>query len=142
MADQTSKAKAWPGDAARAAVYWQGGDPRWQLRDMVPLTTTERADVCIVGGGFTGLWTALSIKRLAPVTDVVLAYRAIGEDGEDRHGLLGFGAEGALEPETTLTIFLLGIAASHEGACIVRLDFTALEEEEDEESAEGDEEED
>jgi glycine/D-amino acid oxidase-like deaminating enzyme len=32
----------------------------------VPLTTTERADVCIVGGGFTGLWTALSIKRLAP----------------------------------------------------------------------------
>jgi glycine/D-amino acid oxidase-like deaminating enzyme len=31
-----------------------------------------RCDVCIVGGGFTGLWTALEIKRRAPGTDVVL----------------------------------------------------------------------
>ena len=43
MADRMSKAKAWHGDAARAAVYWQGGDPRWQTGDIVPLTTTERA---------------------------------------------------------------------------------------------------
>jgi putative aminophosphonate oxidoreductase len=31
-----------------------------------------RADVCIVGGGFTGLWTALAIKRLDPAADVVV----------------------------------------------------------------------
>jgi glycine/D-amino acid oxidase-like deaminating enzyme len=30
------------------------------------------ADLCIVGGGFTGLWTALYVKRLAPETGVVL----------------------------------------------------------------------
>jgi glycine/D-amino acid oxidase-like deaminating enzyme len=30
------------------------------------------ADVCIVGGGFTGLWTAIEIKRRSPSVDVVL----------------------------------------------------------------------
>ena len=87
MADRMSKAKAWQGDAARATVYWQGGDPRWQPRDIGPLTTTERADVCIVGGGFTGLWTALSIKRLAPGTDVVLVEREYcGAGASGRNG--------------------------------------------------------
>ena len=31
-----------------------------------------RADVCIVGGGFTGLWTALRLKELEPALDVVI----------------------------------------------------------------------
>ena len=31
-----------------------------------------RADVCVVGGGFTGLWTALRLKELDPAVDVVL----------------------------------------------------------------------
>jgi glycine/D-amino acid oxidase-like deaminating enzyme len=87
MADSQGRARAWNGDAARAAVYWQGGDPRWQPRDIVPLTTTERADVCIVGGGFTGLWAALSIKRLAPGTDVVLVEREYcGAGASGRNG--------------------------------------------------------
>lgn len=30
------------------------------------------ADVCIVGGGFTGLWAALAVKRRSPEADVVL----------------------------------------------------------------------
>jgi glycine/D-amino acid oxidase-like deaminating enzyme len=30
------------------------------------------ADVCIVGGGFTGLWTALEVKRRRPSAEVVL----------------------------------------------------------------------
>ncbi len=87
MADSQGKARAWNGDATRPAVYWQGGDPRWQPRDIVPLTTTERADVCIVGGGFTGLWAALSIKRLAPGTDVVLVEREYcGAGASGRNG--------------------------------------------------------
>ena len=86
MADQWSTAQEALG-GAQAAVYWQGGDPRWQLRDMVPLTTTERADVCIVGGGFTGLWTALAIKRLAPETDVVVVEREYcGAGASGRNG--------------------------------------------------------
>lgn len=37
-----------------------------------PLSGSHRADVCIVGGGYTGLWTALHIKWLDPSVDVML----------------------------------------------------------------------
>ncbi len=37
-----------------------------------PLDGDRRCDVCIVGGGFTGLWTALAIHDLEPSADVVL----------------------------------------------------------------------
>jgi putative aminophosphonate oxidoreductase len=36
------------------------------------LEGTERADVCIVGGGYTGLWTALAIKEHEPSLDVAI----------------------------------------------------------------------
>ncbi len=36
------------------------------------LLEDTRADVCIVGGGYTGLWTALRIKELDPGADVVV----------------------------------------------------------------------
>ncbi len=39
---------------------------------MTPLVGSRRADVCIVGGGFTGLWTALRVKEREPSTEVVL----------------------------------------------------------------------
>jgi glycine/D-amino acid oxidase-like deaminating enzyme len=42
------------------------------------------ADVCIVGGGFTGLWTAYELRRADPSLDVVVL--------EARH--VGFGASG------------------------------------------------
>lgn len=45
------------------------------------------ADVCIVGGGFTGLWTALNIKRHAPDADVVLLEREVcGSGASGRNG--------------------------------------------------------
>jgi len=37
-----------------------------------PLEGTVRADVAIVGGGFTGLWTALRIRAQAPETRIVI----------------------------------------------------------------------
>ena len=75
------------GASAQAGVYWQSGDARWQPHDLVPLTSTEHADVCIVGGGFTGLWTALSTKRLAPDADVVLIEREYcGAGASGRNG--------------------------------------------------------
>ncbi|MEE4275570.1 MAG: FAD-dependent oxidoreductase [Thermoleophilia bacterium] len=87
MADRPGEAAGTLFDTARAAVYWQGGDPRWQPAGVAPLTTTERADVCIVGGGFTGLWTALWIKRLAPETDVVIVEREYcGAGASGRNG--------------------------------------------------------
>jgi glycine/D-amino acid oxidase-like deaminating enzyme len=32
----------------------------------------SRADVCIVGGGYTGLWTALRLKKADPAIDVAV----------------------------------------------------------------------
>lgn len=32
----------------------------------------QRADVCIVGGGFTGLWTAIQAKRQDPALDIAI----------------------------------------------------------------------
>jgi hypothetical protein len=49
----------------------------WWLREAgvapsgAPLTGTRRADVCIVGGGFTGLWTAIRLKEQEPAAAVV-----------------------------------------------------------------------
>ena len=37
-----------------------------------PLVGSHRADVCVVGGGYTGLWTALRLKELEPSLEVVL----------------------------------------------------------------------
>jgi putative aminophosphonate oxidoreductase len=40
--------------------------------DSQELLEETTADVCIVGGGYTGLWTALRIKELEPATEVVV----------------------------------------------------------------------
>jgi putative aminophosphonate oxidoreductase len=46
-----------------------------------------RADVCIVGGGFTGLWTALALKEREPSLDVVLVEADIcGAGASGRNG--------------------------------------------------------
>jgi glycine/D-amino acid oxidase-like deaminating enzyme len=52
--------------------------------ERAPLSGRRDADVCIVGGGFTGLWTALELRRADPSLDVVVL--------EARH--VGFGASG------------------------------------------------
>lgn len=68
-------------------VFWQGGDARWRPEDLQPLTRTVRAQVCVVGGGFTGLWAALHIKRLAPAADVALVEREYcGAGASGRNG--------------------------------------------------------
>jgi putative aminophosphonate oxidoreductase len=52
-----------------------------------PLTGQRSADVCIVGGGFTGLWTAIRIKERDPGADVVLIERDLcGAGASGRNG--------------------------------------------------------
>lgn len=46
-----------------------------------PLDGDARADVCIVGGGYTGLWTALRLKELEPALDVVVVERDLCGSG-------------------------------------------------------------
>jgi glycine/D-amino acid oxidase-like deaminating enzyme len=51
------------------------------------LAGLQKTDVCIVGGGFTGLWTALEIKRIAPGTDVIVVEADIcGSGASGRNG--------------------------------------------------------
>jgi glycine/D-amino acid oxidase-like deaminating enzyme len=42
------------------------------VEEAPPLDTAATADVCIVGGGYTGLWTALRVLELEPAASVVL----------------------------------------------------------------------
>lgn len=52
-----------------------------------PLTGGHRADICIVGGGYTGLWTALHVKWLDPSADVLLLEADIcGAGASGRNG--------------------------------------------------------
>jgi glycine/D-amino acid oxidase-like deaminating enzyme len=51
------------------------------------LVRTESCDLCIVGGGYTGLWTAIIAKERDPSRDVVLIdAREIGSAASGRNG--------------------------------------------------------
>ena len=75
--------------AGRPAPPRNGGVSFWYAstslpRRRPPLDGDGRADVAIVGGGFTGLWTAYHLKRAQPDLDVVVLEREF----------CGFGASG------------------------------------------------
>lgn len=75
-------ARDWP-DRVGDVAYWYrdlGGLPP----PRPPLSGEVRADVCIIGAGFTGLWTAFYLKDLQPDLDVLVVERAFA----------GFGASG------------------------------------------------
>lgn len=61
----------------RSAATANGGVSFWWSQIGLParrpsLDGSTRADVCIVGGGYTGLWTAYSLKKADPGLDVVV----------------------------------------------------------------------
>src|SRR3954451_23992294 len=65
-----------PPTAAHRAAYRDAEPlPFWRrpaTEPAAPLLGRTDADLCIVGGGFTGLWAALYAKEHAPERDVVL----------------------------------------------------------------------
>lgn len=40
--------------------------------EAIPLEADTRADICIVGGGYTGLWTALTLKESKPDLNIAI----------------------------------------------------------------------
>jgi putative aminophosphonate oxidoreductase len=55
--------------------------------DMRPLRGEVRADVCVVGGGYTGLWTALRLRELEPSLEVAVVEADIcGAGASGRNG--------------------------------------------------------
>jgi glycine/D-amino acid oxidase-like deaminating enzyme len=69
-----------PGE--RNSIYW------WETEEVSPgqpLRGTERADVCIVGGGYTGLWTAYHLKQAEPSLDVAVVERSWAGSGASGH---------------------------------------------------------
>jgi glycine/D-amino acid oxidase-like deaminating enzyme len=71
--------------APRDRSFWlqdAGAEPA-----TMPLAGTAHAEIAIVGGGFTGLWTALRIKEQAPETRViVLEADLCGSGASGRNG--------------------------------------------------------
>ncbi len=69
----------------RPAVFWLEQDARPEPTD--PLTGATSADLAIVGGGYSGLWTALLAKERDPSRDVVLLEaRTVGWAASGRNG--------------------------------------------------------
>jgi glycine/D-amino acid oxidase-like deaminating enzyme len=62
------------------------------IEPRAPLDGDRDADVCIVGAGFTGLWTAYELRRAAPDLDVVVLesrYAGFGASGRNGGWVLG-----------------------------------------------------
>jgi glycine/D-amino acid oxidase-like deaminating enzyme len=86
------------------ALAWEGGAP-----DAPPLAGDLDVDVAIVGGGYTGLWTALALRerdssiRVAALEAEIVGWGPSGRNGGFVGGYLGglrelerlFGREGA-----------------------------------------------
>ncbi|WP_329223562.1 FAD-binding oxidoreductase [Streptomyces sp. NBC_01485] len=78
-------------NAYKHVVYWHDTE-KVTVED--PLRESVDCDVCIVGGGFTGLWTAYFLKEAEPALDIRIV--------EANHS--GYGASGRADGFVTPTI--------------------------------------
>ncbi len=56
-------------------------DPDIMPEPLPPLSTDEKCELLIVGGGFTGLWAAIQVKERKPDTDIILIEQTFVGDG-------------------------------------------------------------
>ena len=104
------------------ACYWMAGRP---IAPAQPLAGETEADVAVVGGGFTGFWTALFLKELEPSLSVcvveghVAGYGASGRNA----GIVGE----TLDHSHELAIRHFGLDEARELARIGRENLDGLE---------------
>jgi len=98
--------------------FWQASLPAPVRRP--PLGGDREADVCIVGAGFTGLWTAYHLKRAQPELDVVVLereYAGFGASGRNGGQLMpAFGPHGGTV-DPAIERALHGSVADVEATC-------------------------
>lgn len=72
---------------ARAKSLWLDQALPDESDDAPELRGPTRADICIVGGGYTGLWTALALKDREPALDIALVEGDVcGSGASGRNG--------------------------------------------------------
>jgi glycine/D-amino acid oxidase-like deaminating enzyme len=86
-----------------------------------PLEANAEADVCVVGAGYTGLWTALELRRADPSLHVVVleketvGFGASGRNGGWVIGALAGPRDPALEAAIRETVDEIGRRIAEEG---------------------------
>lgn len=88
-------------------------------QDVRPLRGSHTCDVAIIGGGYTGLWTALAIKQRSPHTSIMLVEaslcgsKASGKNGGITHGYWSSltGIEANIGSDAALEVARLGTVA-------------------------------
>jgi putative aminophosphonate oxidoreductase len=67
--------------------HWLDEAPLAAADEAPALHGTTRADVCIIGGGFCGLWTAIRLKEREPALDIVIVEKnRCGDGASGRNG--------------------------------------------------------
>ncbi|GAA2293142.1 FAD-binding oxidoreductase [Streptomyces kunmingensis] len=85
MSSANSTGGGTPGPANGGISFWYADDGLPTPRE--PLTGDANADVVIVGGGYTGLWTAYYLKKAAPFLRItVLEQKFCGYGASGRNG--------------------------------------------------------
>jgi glycine/D-amino acid oxidase-like deaminating enzyme len=69
--------------AIKHEVYWRETEP---VEPGPPLSGDLRCDVAIIGGGYTGLWTAHQLKLAEPTLDVHIIESDYAGSGASGHG--------------------------------------------------------
>jgi glycine/D-amino acid oxidase-like deaminating enzyme len=74
-------------EPATAISYWLAASPAGPEHPALPAGSTCRADVAIIGAGFTGLWTAIALTDTDPALNVVvLEAETVGFGASGRNG--------------------------------------------------------
>jgi len=56
-------------------------DPNIMPEPLAPISSDEKCELLIIGGGFTGLWAAMQVKERKPDADIILIEQTFVGDG-------------------------------------------------------------